>query len=233
MQPNKKKVPHRMLMLITSPKLAEKVEEMFEREALPLLYQMNAEGTASSEMMDILGIGTSDKSIVVSILPKPAADEMLKKMHKNLRLGTVNSGIAFSLILSGANNIVLQVLEKMFQTDSEESKQGDGKKMTESNYSLITIVVNQGYSEEVMNAARDAGARGGTVVHSLQIGKKETLSALGVNVQEEKDMVFVVANNQSKFDIMRAVSEKCGIRTDARGLVVSLPLDSVIGLDED
>jgi len=99
---------------------------------------------------------------------------------------------------------------------------------------LIITVVNQGYSEAVMDAARKAGARGGTVVHSRRLGDDtEVLGFWGFSIQEEKEMVFIVANKAHKLDIMKAIGENCGLHSDAKGLVASLPIDSVIGIDQE
>ena len=231
MNQNERHAPLRVLFLITTPRLSEKAADMFQQGEIPIQYQWNAAGTAPSEIMDILGLGSPKKSILLSTLPKPMADTMLKKMKRELRLGSVNSGIAFTMPLSGANNLVLRLLQ---QWDNGEEKRQEGKGetvMAGTKYSLIAAVVNQGYSEEVMDAARTAGAAGGTVVHSRRIGKKETMGFWGMSIQEEKEMLFIVADNESKLNIMQAIGEKCGMHSQAKGIVLSLPIDSVIGLE--
>ena len=60
---HEKKVSFQLLVLITTPKLAEHAAEMFKKGALPLQYRFNAEGTASSEIMDMLGLGSIDKKV--------------------------------------------------------------------------------------------------------------------------------------------------------------------------
>ena len=103
--------------------------------------------------------------------------------------------------------------------------------MSEMKHSLITAVVDQGYSEAVMEAARAAGAGGGTVVHSRRLGDKEALGFWGMSIQEEKDMVFIVTDNEHKLKIMQAIGQHCGMHSEAKGIVLSMPIDTVIGLD--
>ena len=231
MNPNDKHAPLRALFLITSPKLSEKAAEMFQRGAIPLQYQWNAVGTVPSEMIDILGLGSPDKRILLCTLPKPFADEMLKKMKDELKLSSVNSGIAFTLPLSGANLLILRLLEQLNNGKIELQDRKDDTDMAETKYSLIAAVINQGYSEEVMEAARSAGAGGGTVVHSRRIGNKEAMGFWGMSIQEEKEMLFIVAENESKLKIMQAIGDKCGMHSDAKGIVLSLPIDTVIGME--
>lgn len=103
--------------------------------------------------------------------------------------------------------------------------------MSDIKYSLIAAVVNQGYSENVMEAAKAAGANGGTVVPSRGISNEQAMGFWGMSIQHEKDMVFIVADSECKLDIMKAIAEKCGVHSDAKGIVLSLPIDSVIGFE--
>lgn len=235
MNANIKNAPLRILFLITTPKLSEKAADMFQKGAVPIQYQWNGVGTASSEVIDILGLGTPNKGIMISMLPKVLADDMLKKLKKELKIGAVNTGIAFTLPMSGVNNLILKILEELNGNQeqlSEMSNRKDEIKMTDMKYSLIAAVVNQGYSEDVMDIAREAGAGGGTVVHSRRIGNKEAMRFWGMSIQEEKEMLLIVTENENKLKIMQAIGEHCGMHSEAKGIVVSLPIDSVIGLAE-
>lgn len=231
MDSNEKRIPFRILLLITNPKLFDKASDMFQKAGIPVHYQWNAQGTAPSHMIDILGLGNPDKRILISTLPKPLADEMLKRLKKELRLGSVNSGIAFTLPLSGVNNLIVRMLEQFENDKNETHERKDETTMTEAKHTLIAVVVNQGYSEEIMDTAREAGAGGGTVVNSRRIGNHEAMAFWGMSLQEEKEMLFIVADSENKMTIMQAIGEKFGIKSDAKGIVVSLPIDNVIGLE--
>ena len=74
--------------------------------ALPLQYRFNAEGTASSEIMDMLGLGSIDKSVLISMIPKELSDVLMDKLRSELQLNMANSGIAFTIPLNGANNLI-------------------------------------------------------------------------------------------------------------------------------
>lgn len=71
---------------------------------------------------------------------------------------------------------------------------------------------------------------GGTIVHSRRIGNNETMGFWGLSIQEEKETLFIVAQNESKLKIMQAIGEKYGMRSEAKGIVLSLPIDMVTGL---
>ncbi len=222
----------RTLLLIATPKLVDRAGEMFDESSIPMQYRMSAVGTASSEMLDVLGLGGVDKSLLVSFLPKFSADKMLVKLNKTLKLEAAGSGIAFTLPLSGLNNLLFKMLKHLEESEEQTEKKGENV-MSESKYVMIASVVNQGFSEEVMNAARSAGAAGGTILHSRCAGDQDAVNLWGLNIQEEKEIVMIVADNEHKLDIMKAISEKCGMHSEAKGMVVSLPIDNVVGIGEN
>ena len=171
MSTEKMQASFRLLMLITKPKLAEKALLLFEKGRLPMQIQAYAHGTASREMMDMLGLDSGEKSLLLTVMPKADADDLLVHLRRELRLGLSGSGIAFTVPMSGANKRVLQMVQQL----CEEKPRAEirRKVMQENEYQIIVALVNQGYSEEVMAAAHPAGAAGGTVLHSRRVGAEE------------------------------------------------------------
>ncbi|MBE7044848.1 MAG: transposase [Ruminococcaceae bacterium] len=223
----------RILLLITTPKLAERASKFLQTESIPIHYMTNAVGTAPNDILDILGLGTPDRMILISMMPKTSADKMLRKLQAELRFSIPGNGIAFTLPLSGANCHLLKILGQIDEADAASSERKDGLTMAEIKRVMIAAAVNHGYSEEVMIAAREAGAGGGTVIHGRGVGEKDTLNVWGISVQEEREIVLIVADTEHKLGIMRAISEACGMNSDANGIVLSMPIDNAIGLGID
>ena len=227
--------PIRALMLITTEKLSERAFELFDESKLALQYSINALGTASSEIIDMLGLGNEEKRLLVSILEKTKADEMLMKLHNELSMNSVNTGIAFTVGLTGANSLLLKLIAKDGLKDASEenglnAQEGEKTTMNENKHSLIAAIINRGFSGEVMVAARQAGARGGTVVHSRELLGEEVVGLWGANMQEEKEILLILSDSETKLPIMKAISEKYGTHSEANGFVISLPIDSVMGV---
>ena len=97
-------------------------------------------------------------------------------------------------------------------------------------HELIMAIMNEGYSDTVMDAARSAGAGGGTVLHAKGTGSTRGEKFFGVSLADEKDMVYIIAHADEKAAIMRAISEKAGPGTKAGAICFSLPISSVAGL---
>ncbi len=215
-----------LLFLIVSQKLGVKAEAIFAEEKTPVYNTVYAKGTATSEMSDMLGLGSVDKTVITALYPTPIAERVLGDLKDKLYLGTPNTGIGFTLSLTGISAGGM----KMMQTyENQLNEIEEGEKM-DSNYTMIMAFVNQGFSDDVMTAAKPAGATGGTVFHSRRVGNEEALKFWGISVQEEREIVLILADKEKKMAIMSAIAEKCGAQTPAHGMIVSLPVDGVAGL---
>ena len=96
---------------------------------------------------------------------------------------------------------------------------------------LVIAVINVGFSDDLMAVAREAGATGGTVIHARGLAHEGPVKFFGVSVQDEKEIVLVLTSREKKLPIMEAVSRFCGVTSKAEGLIFSLPVDSVMGLN--
>jgi len=82
----------------------------------------------------------------------------------------------------------------------------------------------------VMNAARAAGARGGTILHAKGTGAQVAQTFFGVSLATEKEILLIVAPSSEKTAIMKAIAQTQGPGTPSGAISVSLPVSSVAGL---
>ncbi len=102
----------------------------------------------------------------------------------------------------------------------------------EFEYEMICCIVNTGYSEAVMDAAREFGARGGTVLHARGTANPEAETFFRITVQPEKEMVMILVPAKLKDDILHALYKAVGLNTPGQGIAFSLPVDRAVGLAE-
>ena len=133
--------------------------------------------------------------------------------------------------MSGSSGHLVQLMEGLEPEEKKRLLERKEADMTENAYSLIMAIVNQGFSEEVMNAARPKGASGGTVFHSRRIGNEEAMKFWKISVQEEREVVLILAQKEDKLAIMQEIGKQCGMNSKAQGIVMSLPVDGIAGLD--
>ena len=178
----------------------------------------------------MLGLGSIDKSVLVSMVPKHLSPILMEKLYTELQLHKANTGIAFTIPLNGANNMILRILDHDAGKDVLNTSGKEGNSMSETKHSLVAAIVNSGFSDDVMKAVRAAGATGGTVIRSRRIGNEEATGFWGLSVQDEKEIVLVLTESANKVALMQSLGESCGMHSAAQGIFMSMPIDSVAGL---
>ena len=102
--------------------------------------------------------------------------------------------------------------------------------MKPNTHELIICIVNNGFSDTVMEAAKDAGARGGTVLNARGTANKEAESFFHIAIQPEKEVVMILVPLNVKDAVLHALYEKAGLNTMGQGIAFALPVDQVVGL---
>jgi nitrogen regulatory protein PII len=102
---------------------------------------------------------------------------------------------------------------------------------TKKRSDLIMCILNQGYSDEFMAEARKAGAGGGTVLSVRGAARQSQVKFFGISVQNEKEIIMILATREKRNAIMSVVSEKFGAQSDAEGIVFSVPADNITGIE--
>ena len=199
----------KMLVTVVNRADGDKTVQMLDKYDFFLQFSCDAEGTQGSEFLALLGLGTIEKSAVFSVAPGELADKALADIQENLELEKAGMGIAFTVPL-----------------DSEE-----GVKMNNNaDFSMILTVVNPGNSEEVVKVAKDAGARGGTIIKAKQTTANDVVKFLGIAVQSDKEIVAIVTSQEKKQTIIEAINENFGMQSNTQGIVLSVPVDGIAGM---
>jgi len=215
---------------------ANTVSNVFVEEKVRFHFTSRGMGTASSDILDLLGIGSSEKAVIICLEQEVGVPVLLKEVRKKLRSKGPGAGIAFTVPLSAINDPVLLIFKQSILKNEKIATgyPGEGENMAEKNsHDLIVCVVNHGNSDELMNTAREAGARGGTVINARGTAHQGAVKFFGVSVQDEKEMILILTAREKKVDIMQAVCEAHGLNSEAQGIVFSLPVDNVLGLSMD
>ena len=102
--------------------------------------------------------------------------------------------------------------------------------MKDTRYELLLVIANQGHTGSIMDAARAAGAGGGTVIHAKGTGMEGAEKFLGVSLASEKELVLIVVKHADKNNVMTAIMQEAGLETKAKAIVFSLPVTGTAGL---
>ena len=102
--------------------------------------------------------------------------------------------------------------------------------MSDFNHEVIFCIVNAGFSDEVMDAAREYGARGGTVIRARGTAGQEAEKLFNIAIQPEKEIVMILVDKKIKNDILHALYKAVGLNTPGQGIAFTVPVVDVVGL---
>ncbi|HIW80316.1 MAG TPA: hypothetical protein H9742_02125 [Candidatus Acetatifactor stercoripullorum] len=197
--------------------------KLYAEQGVLCNYQSMGRGTASSDLLDVLGIGSAEKDILISITSGERSQRLLRRLDDGLESDIYGSGIVFDMSLTGLNSLIATVL-----LSGQESGNGGTQMEAKTDYSLILVSVNQGHTDDVMDTARQAGARGGTVIRARWAGPEDTSQFYGISLQSEKEIIAIVAAGDLRNAIMEMINKKHGLKTEAAAMVCSVGLEHYV-----
>lgn len=188
-------------------------------------------GTAKSHYMSYLGLDEIEKRIVYSLIPGYCETRILRAVNKRLKLYLMGNGIAFTIPLSGISNLISNaILSTPMRDDAQLDSKNTKEKETRKMHELIVAVVNQKFTDAVLDAARAAGATGATILHTRSVNNKQAEQLIGTSFKQETDTIAFLTSHEYKKQMMEAIRECAGLKTDGGAILFSLPVDSLIGI---
>ena len=193
------------LLAVVDRETEPRLEGVFTSAGTVVGLSQPASGTAGSEILKRFGLASTEKRIVMTVATGAQQRMIFQMARKLLYLDIPGNGILAAIPIKALAGLDFE-------------------------YELIVVVINAGYADAVMDAAREAGAGGGTVLHAKGTGSMRGEKFYNMRFADEKDMVYIVAHKSEKAAVMKAVNQKAGPDSEARGICFSLPISSVMGL---
>ena len=209
---------------IINPDSLDRLSAICEELSLPLSVILHGRGTAVQSMLDLLGIESTEKRVVLSVANAEKTKALITAEKHRLHIGVPGHGIVIAVPVKsiGGGKAVAYL-----NGDSKLEKHAPTLNYA---YELIVAIASEGSTDMVMNAARAAGARGGTVLHGKGTGAKDAPKFYNISIAEEKEMVYIVASADKRNGIMSAIMNKAGAKSPAHTVMFSLPVDAVAGI---
>ena len=200
---------------------------LYRKRQAPIHIQCAGKGTATSEIMEILGLGSSEKDVVLSFAAASAAKKLLHDLDNELRGRTGGAGIVVSIPVSALNSLVANLAA--YHAESLKEKEED-REMERTENSLILVVCARGCTDDVMSTAKAHGARGGTVIKGRLSGREELEEAYEVDLKAEREIVAIVVPTGLRGPIMEAINAEHGLRSEAQAALCALPIEQIVRL---
>ena len=218
-----------LLILIVRREKDENYARFLRDMGLSALFGFPCNGTASRRLLSLLGLEETEKSLMMTVAGRKEAARAMRRAVSEMGLDMPGNGIALTVPVDsiGGAGSFKALMENQNYIVGEVSEMDDRQEFP---CALIVAVAERGGADMVMEAARAAGAGGGTVVHAKGTAGELAQRFLGVSIAAEKEMVLIVVRRADKAPVMRAIMERAGIHTSAHTVLFALPVENVAGL---
>lgn len=214
------------MITIVDRNSTDRFTDFYEKYGASVSFVSVGRGTATSELLDFLGLDVSEKSVILSAVTYKVWKAIRYGLQNRMRIDVPGTGIAFIVPFSSVGG--KKALAAL--TCGQEFVKGEESVLKDTKYELLVTITNQGYTDLVMDAARSSGAGGGTIIHAKGTGVKEASHFMGVALAAEKEIVLIVAKSAEKNSIMKAIMAEAGPDTKAKAIVFSLPVSGTAGM---
>lgn len=216
----------RLLMSIVRRDQSEAYIDFLKERGVEVQFASLCRGTATKSLLDYLGIEKTEKVVLQAVIPASAAEKLLRRLVDLMGIEVAGNGIAMTIPIGSVGGMS----SLNFLTQGQKMTSEEAKTVSQNQYSLIVAITNKGNTDLVMDAARETGARGGTIINARGTAPGAEPKFFGLSIGEEKEIVYILTHKAQREAIMRAIMEKAGIHTEAHTVLFSLPVDGMVGL---
>jgi len=155
-----------MMVTICNRKQMQKFVKFYKQNHVDTGNISLAMGTAASDVLDYFGLEEDEKGIHFCLVTRPTWKTVKKGLQTELKIDVPGTGIVFLIPLSSIGG----KHQLKFMLGEQEFEKGEETTLKETKHELIIAIANYGYNTQVMRAAEEGGATGGTVFHGKGVG---------------------------------------------------------------
>jgi len=183
-----------------------------------------AKGTVNSRILNFIGLADVRRELVYLVAEKSVAYRALEEMNKEFEFDKPNRGIVFTTSINGILGSK-NVKSKKRVVNNDIEKRGD-----KTMYNLITVVVDKGLAEDVIDAANKAGAKGGTIINARGSGIHESGKILSMEIEPEKEIVLILSESDTTESIVSAIRDAIKIDEPGNGILFVQDVNKTYGI---
>lgn len=158
-------------------------------------------GTAQNKWLRLLGLDDVEKELLYTLLPASLVRPVMDALHHAPALAKTR-GILFTIDVLEAVRPSVPAAASF--SPSQEDRMSDHRPAP-SGYELLSVIVNNGNADLVMDAARSAGATGGTVIHARGTARPDDATFFGITIVPEKELVMILCPAEKSERIMESI----------------------------
>lgn len=214
------------MITITDRRSTDGFLQLYKSHGVTVSMRTVGSGTAVQETLSTLGLEKTEKAVLLAVVTAESWQKIQKDLRRKMQIDVPGTGIAFIVPLSsiGGKRALMFLTEHQPLTWKEEST------LKDTRYELLLVIANQGHTGAIMDAARAAGAGGGTVIHAKGTGMEGAEKFLGISLAAEKEMIYIVVHRDKRNEIMSAIMRDAGMASKAKSICFTLPVSATAGL---
>lgn len=212
---------YELIRVIVNNKMGSKVLNRAKKNGISGGTVLLGRGTVSNSLMNFLSLYDEKKEIVLMAADSDTSKRVVEDLNKYLKLDKPNHGIAFTTSLG-------EIVGSRINKDASKNNVGGEISM----YKIITTIVNRGMAEDVIEAAKAKGSKGGTIINARGSGVNETVRLFNMDIEPEKEIVMILSKEDIVDGIVESIRERLDIDKPGNGIIFIQDVNSVYGIYE-
>lgn len=213
---------YRMMTLILSESQSNQFAQLAKEKHICDGIIIPGKGTIKSTVLNFLGLKSQKRIVIDVLLENEKTSSVLDYVTEKLKLHEPNHGIAYTTAVSVAD----------YKEGTENSLGDSGEGEEKSMFKKLTVIVNRGMADDVMDIARRSGARGGTILHGKGTGSECGAKLFGIDIEPEKELIIIILPNDLVEKVIVDLYEELQLNVPGNGILFTEPVWDVRGLFE-
>ncbi|MCH4210155.1 MAG: P-II family nitrogen regulator [Bacilli bacterium] len=212
---------------------SEYIVDLLNENQAAVCFVSHGKGTAPSSFYEVMGWGENKKQIIFSLIVRSSWAKIKSSLLTRFQTSDWSRGVAFTLPLDSICGVSAynMLVNNRGDNKKEESTMEEVNK--KSDYEMVMVIVNDGFTDLVMEAAKEAGAKGGTILTARGTGNKDIEKFFGVVITPEKQIVIILVPKTIKDKVISNIYKQAGLNTKGQGICFALSCHDVCGIVEN
>lgn len=234
-------VPLTLTITVVNKGQGYAVEDLLHSLGSAVAFSCKGKGTATEHHHGSIEFYENTKRVVFGILREDKWPEFEVDINKRFSVSQTAKGISYKIPITAVAGISIYKMLSNLQERHPEMRKNkndpkeEDRKMPENKvgYESIFAIVNSGYTDLVMTAAKGAGARGGTIISGRGTGNKDIEKFYGIEITPEKEIVIILVPSEIKDDVMLAINTQAGMNSKGQGIAFAMPVTGLVGISTE
>lgn len=217
---------HKLLVTIVKKGLASKVVNATKEAGAKGGTILFGRGHGIYEKRTWLGFTmNTEKEVILTLVPEGKIDAILSSVEKAGNLSKPSQGLGFVIDVKKIAGVA-HMMKYFNDNDVMEDKM-----KSPIYYDLIVTIVNKGFSEQIVEASKKAGAEGGTIINGRGTGIHEKAKLFSIPIEPEKEIVLTLINREKTKEVLQKIVEEGDLEKPGKGIAFILEVERTVGIN--